>query len=63
MTLLEKIKLAGKKEPEKSFIKAKILNMDSSFTTDGRDAFLNYLLDKNGEAFYERRHCPDGTSI
>lgn len=51
MTLFEKIALARKGEPEKTFIKAGITKMDGTFTTEGQSAFLNYLLEKNGAAF------------
>lgn len=51
MTIIEKIRLAAKTEPEKSFIKAGITNMDGSFTSEGKEAFLSYLLEKNKDDF------------
>jgi hypothetical protein len=51
MTLAQKLALAFKSEPEKSFIKAGITNMDGTFTTEGQTVFLAWLLKKNGEAF------------
>lgn len=51
MNLTEKFALAFKGEPEKSFIKAGVMNSDESLTTDGKELFLAYLLKKNGPAF------------
>lgn len=46
MSLIAKFKLALKGEPRKSFIKKGVLNSDESFTTDGKDLFLAFLLSK-----------------
>lgn len=51
MNLVEKFALAFKTEPEKSFIKAGIMNPDSSMTDDGKELFMTYLLKKNGGDF------------
>lgn len=51
LSLIEKIKLASKAEPEKSFIKAGITTMSGDFTTEGKDAFLSWLLEENKTAF------------
>ncbi len=51
MTLIEKAKLAFKGEPEKTFIKAGILNADESFTTEGKALFNEFLLKKFGTEF------------
>ena len=50
-SLKEKFALAFKGEPEKSFIKAGVMNSDESLTTDGKEVFLAYLLKKNGDDF------------
>lgn len=50
-SLKEKFALAFKGEPEKSFIKAGVMNTDESLTTDGKEIFLAYLLKKNGDDF------------
>lgn len=44
-------KLAFKKEPEKSFIKAGITDTSDALTQDGRILFLGWLLEQNKEAF------------
>lgn len=51
MNLKEKFALVFKGEPEKSFIKAGVMNSDESLTTDGKELFLSYLLKKNGDDF------------
>lgn len=51
MNLLEQAKLAFKGEPEKSFIKAGVLDSNKNLTTDGQQLFLTYLLKKHGEDF------------
>lgn len=50
-TLKQKVALVFKNEPERSFIKAGVLNIDETFTEEGRDTFLAFLLKKNGDAF------------
>ncbi len=50
-TLKEKFALKFKKEPEKSFIKAGILDMNENLTEEGREVFESYLLKKFGEDF------------
>lgn len=51
MNLKEKFALAFKGEPEKSFIKAGVMNIDETLTSDGQAIFLAYLLKKNGDDF------------
>lgn len=51
MNLLEQAKLAFKGEPEKSFIKAGVLDSNENLTADGQQLFLTYLLKKHGEDF------------
>lgn len=51
MNLKEKFALVFKGEPEKSFIKAAVMNSDESLTSDGQSLFLSYLLKKNGDDF------------
>lgn len=51
MNLAEKFALVFKGEPEKSFIKAGIMNSDESLTSDGQSLFLSYLLKKNEDDF------------
>lgn len=51
MTLIEKIRLATKSEPEKSFITAGITTMAGDFTSEGKEAFFMYLLEKNKDDF------------
>lgn len=51
MNLIEKAKLAFKKEPEKSFIKAGVTDSNENFTTEGKELFLTYLLQKNKDDF------------
>lgn len=51
LTLIEKIRLASKSEPEKSFIKAGVTNMDGTFTDQGKVAFFEYLLQANKDDF------------
>lgn len=50
-SIIEKFKLLTKAEPDKSFIKAEITEMDGSFTTDGRMLFEQWQLEKNKVAF------------
>ncbi len=51
MSLIESFRLATKSEPEKSFIKAGILEMDESFTAEGEELFMLWLLAKEGADF------------
>ena len=51
MNLKEKMALVFKGEPEKSFIKAGVMNVDETLTTDGNSIFMTWLLKKNGAAF------------
>lgn len=50
-SLRDTIKLAFKKEPEKSFIKIGILDSNEELTQDGRDLVLKFLLEQNKELF------------
>lgn len=51
MNLVEKFKLASKTEPEKTFIKAGIMSMDGTLTTEGRDLWTAFLVKKFGDDF------------
>jgi len=51
MNLSEKVALAFKKEPNKSFFKAGITDKDDKLTTDGTTLFTKWLLEKHGEEF------------
>jgi hypothetical protein len=51
MTIISDIKIAFKKEPEKTFIQAGIMNMDETFTADGKQAFDAFLNRKFGDDF------------
>lgn len=51
MTLSEKFAVAFKGEPEKSFIKAGIMNTDESLTEEGQALFLAFLLKEHGTKF------------
>lgn len=50
-SLKEAIKLALKKEPEKSFIEVGIMDINEDLTPDGRDLVMKFFLDKNKEEF------------
>lgn len=50
-SLKEKMALVFKGEPEKSFIKAGVMNSDETLTSDGQAVFLAWLLKKNGDVF------------
>lgn len=43
MSLISKIKLLKKGEPEKSNIKAGLRTVDDEFTPEGKDAFIEFL--------------------
>ncbi len=51
MTLVEKAKLALKGEPEKTFIKAGIMDMNDTFTTEGKELFKMFLYNKFSAEF------------
>lgn len=51
MLLLEKLQLALKSEPEKSFIKLGILNAKEQLTEEGEKLLLNWLLKENMKKF------------
>ncbi len=50
-SLIEKAKLAFKGEPEKSFIKAGVMEADETLTEEGTELFLTFLLKKHGTEF------------
>lgn len=50
-SLKEKMALVFKGEPEKSFIKAGVMNTDETLTPDGNAVFMAWLLKKNGADF------------
>lgn len=50
-SLTSKFALAFKGEPEKSFIKAGVLDEKEQFTTEGRQVFEQWLLKKYGNDF------------
>lgn len=50
-SLKEKMALVFKGEPQKSFIKAGVMNVDETLTADGQQIFLAWLVKKNGDAF------------
>jgi hypothetical protein len=51
MSLINKFKLLTKQEPEKSCIKAGIMNMDETLTTEGRELFEAFMWSKYGDEF------------
>lgn len=51
MSITEKFALSFKKEPKKSLIKAGILNLDETFTTDGKVVWDAWLLNKFEDEF------------
>lgn len=51
LNIKEKMALIFKGEPEKSFIKAGVMNVDETLTSDGEDIFMAWLLKKNGDDF------------
>lgn len=51
MNLNEKLALVFKGEPEKSFIKAGVMNTDESLTSEGQTLFHAWLLKKHGADF------------
>lgn len=52
-TLLDKVKLATKGEPEKTLITKGVMNMDGSFTDAGWTLFKAFLVEKFGNDFVE----------
>jgi hypothetical protein len=50
-SLVQKMALVFKGEPEKSFIKAGVMNPDETLTEEGEKVFLAYLLKQNGADF------------
>ncbi len=40
-----------RKEPEKSFVKAGIMDQNDELTPEGHDLFIGFLLEQNKEAF------------
>lgn len=50
-TLIQKIKLARIDEPNKTLVKAGILDSDQNLTGDGREAFGEFLFRKFGSDF------------
>ena len=46
MSLLDTIKLARKSEPDKSLIKAGLMNMNGYYTVEGQEAFMDLLHQK-----------------
>lgn len=51
MTLKERFQMLTKGEPEKSFIKAGIMDMSGSLTADGRELWTQWLVKKFGDDF------------
>ena len=51
MTLKDKFALVFKGEPEKSLIKAGIMNADESLTNEGRELWTAFLVKKFGNEF------------
>lgn len=49
--ITDKFTLTFKKEPEKTFLKAGIIDNTDLLTTDGQSIFLSWLLKKHGEEF------------
>lgn len=51
MTPIEKFALAFKSEPEKTFIKAGIMDTKGNLTSDGREIWTQWLVKKFGDDF------------
>jgi len=51
MSLKEEFLISLKKEPEKSFRKAGIIDSNDLITEEGQEIFLTWLLQKNGDEF------------
>lgn len=50
-SLINKLKLATKSEPEKSFIKLGIMDINEKFTAEGKEIFDNYLYEQHKATF------------
>ncbi len=50
MSLISKLLLSLKSEPEKSFIKVGVANPDGTFTCEGKELFLNWLVQDKATA-------------
>lgn len=57
-TIKEKIKMKLKQEPEKSNIKAGLRTLEDDFTSEGREAFLEYLYQKDKDDFKKEVALP-----
>jgi hypothetical protein len=44
MNIIDKIKLARMNEPEKTLVKAELMNLDGSLTTEGKEALNDILV-------------------
>lgn len=53
MNLIEKIKEATLKEPEKSFRKCGVTGADGELTDQGTEAFIQWLFEQNKDKFNE----------
>ncbi len=51
MTLINTFKKLTRSEPEKTFVKAGVLNEELTLTEDGKELFLNYMFEKNKVEF------------
>lgn len=51
INLIQKAKLALKGEPEKTFIKAGVMDSDENLTAEGQTLFLTYLLKEKAADF------------
>lgn len=51
MSITSLYKNLTRQEPEKSFVKAGVMDESLQFTSEGRELFLNFLLEKNKDDF------------
>ena len=51
MSLLSQIKSLTRSEPEKTFVNAGVMNEDLTLTAEGKDLFLDFLLESNKAKF------------
>ena len=51
MSLLSLVKNATRKEPEKSFVKAGVMTDSLELTSEGKDLFLYFMLEKHKDEF------------
>lgn len=51
MDIIQQFRLSMKGEPEKSFIKAGIMDINENLTNDGKQLFIEWLLKENGDQF------------